>query len=113
MVHVQDTAMCGCFCYMHILLLPVQATATRLSCCCNWVCLLQDAKLLRLEASLQNREEQIENHHAKRIDALRTRRSREVQKKLAYLHRYSCIMQPCNALWLRPIRQTALLAFEQ
>lgn len=49
--------------------------------------LLQDAKVLRLEASLQHREEQIENHHAERISALRARRSREVQQKLAYLHR--------------------------
>ena len=48
---------------------------------------LQDAKLSRLEASLQQREEQIENHHAQRITALRARRSREVQQKLAYLHR--------------------------
>ena len=48
----------------------------------------QDAKLLRLEASLQQREEQIENHHAERISALRSRRSREVQQKLAYVHRY-------------------------
>lgn len=48
----------------------------------------QDVKLLRLEASLQQREEQIENHHAKRINALRSRRSREVQHKLAYVHRY-------------------------
>lgn len=47
----------------------------------------QDAKLLRLEASLQHREEQIENHHAERIHALRSRRSREVQQKLAYVHR--------------------------
>ena len=48
----------------------------------------QDAKLLRLEASLHQREEQIENHHAERINALRSRRSREVQHKLAYVHRY-------------------------
>ena len=48
---------------------------------------LQDAKLSRLEASLQQREEQIESHHAQRITALRARRSREVQQKLAYLHR--------------------------
>jgi len=48
---------------------------------------LQDAKVLRLEASLQHREEQIENHHAERINALRARRSREVQQKLAYVHR--------------------------
>ncbi|DBA91605.1 hypothetical protein WJX77_012297 [Trebouxia sp. C0004] len=47
----------------------------------------QDAKVLRLEASLQHREEQIENHHAQRINALRARRSREVQQKLAYVHR--------------------------
>lgn len=53
------------------------------------VACLQDAKLTRLEASLHQREEQIENHHAERISALRSRRSREVQQKLAYLHRYT------------------------
>ena len=54
---------------------------------CNSMQCLQDAKLMRLEASLHQREEQIENHHAERINALRARRSREVQQKLAYVHR--------------------------
>lgn len=69
---------------------------------------LQDAKLVRLEASLQQREEQIENHHAERIRALKSRRSREVQQKLAYVHRYAHLaldlqmqLLVCSALSVR------------
>ena len=81
-----------CFCYCRTLL-PCKHCYLSILCpvgtCVKQLVVAwsQDAKLLRLEASLQQREEQIENHHAERIHALRSRRSCEVQQKLAYVHR--------------------------
>lgn len=105
-IHIHDTSDCtghqGRDCQGgHNLFLPLQhcccptsIASLQASSCPAGTCVIQlvvawsqDAKLLRLEASLQQREEQIENHHAERINALRSRRSREVQQKLAYIHR--------------------------